>query len=225
MLIVILKIDFFFLLRSIIDFHIKMDTLTDEFLHICAYLSDKDNVHLSATSIRLSVIKFRILFFTKAHIKDIIHLPYFHQFSNVIMSDTNDPLPKRTSCLTFNNRLNKSVNSCIPKSVTHLTFGYDFNQSIKDCIPDLVTHLIFGHNFNQPINSCIPKSVTHLTFGWNFNQPINSCIPDSVTHLTFGWDFNQSMDPIANSAISILLSCNYKLKISEKILPKVTIRR
>jgi len=79
-----------------------MNTLTDKILHICAYLSDKDNIHLSIASKRLSVLKFRILFFTKMHIDDIIHLSYFHQFSNVIMSDTNEFLPKYTNRLTFN---------------------------------------------------------------------------------------------------------------------------
>jgi len=80
---------------------LKMDTLTDEFLHICTYLSDKDNVHLSATSRRFSIIKFRILFFTKVHIKDIIHLSYFHQFCDVVVFDINEPLLKHAIYLTF----------------------------------------------------------------------------------------------------------------------------
>ena len=168
-----------------------MDNLTDEFLHICAYLSDKDNIQLSATSKCLSVIKFHILFFTRMQIVDIIHLSYFHQFSNVIMSDTNESLPKHTSCLTFS--LNKSINGCIPNSVTHVTFGDYFDQPIEDCIPNSVTHLTFGFDFNQPINGCIPDSVTHLTFGFYFDQPIKHCISDSVTHLTFGVCFNQTI--------------------------------
>jgi len=170
-----------------------MDTLTDEFLHICAYLSDKNNIHISATSKRFSDIKFRTLFFTKMHIEDIIRLPYFHQFSDVIMFDINEPLPKHVTNLTFGHKFNQPINDCVPDSVTHLTFGYDFNQPINSCIPNSVTHLTFGNSFNQSISSCISNSVTHLTFGDCFDQPINSCIPDSVTHLTFGHYFNQSM--------------------------------
>ena len=182
-----------------------MDTLTDEILYICAYLSDKDNIHLSATSKRLSVIKFRIVFFTKVHIKDIIHLPYFRQFSNVIMSDTDKPLPKHANSLTFHDSLNKSIdNNCIPNSVAHLTFGY---------------------YFDQPINGCIPDSVTHLTFDHNFNQSIKDCIPDSVTHLTFGHYFDQNIDELPISINNITLSSNYKRSISEKMLSKVTIRK
>jgi len=163
-----------------------MDTLTDEILCICTYLSDKDNIHLSATCKCLSEIKSHVLFFTKVYVKDIIHLSYFHQFSNITVFDINVPLPGRTRQLTFSNNFNKSVYGWIPHSITHLTFGFDFNQQIKDCIPDSVTHLTFGDYFNQPINSCIPDSVTHLTFGACFNQPINSCIPNSVTHLGLG---------------------------------------
>ena len=100
-----------------------------------------------------------------------------------------------------------------------------FNQTIYGCIPDSVTHLKFGFYFNQTINGGVPDSVTHLAFGDYFNQPINSCIPNSVTHLTFGYDFNQSIDQIPNSVISISLSSNYKLSISEKILLKVTVRK
>jgi len=180
-----------------------MDTLTDEILHICAHLSDKDNIQFSTTSKRLSIIKFRILFFTKMQINDIIHLSYFHQFSNVIMSDTNESLPKH---------------------VMNLTFGWNFNQPINGCIPDSVTHLTFGIYFNQPINGCIPNSVTHLRFGCYFNQPINDCIPEFVTHLMFGWFFNQSIDSIPNSLVNISLNVNYRGEISEKMLPKVTIR-
>ena len=158
-----------------------MDTLTDEIMHICTYLADKDNIHLSAISKRFSVIKF--LFFTKMCIKDIIHLSYFHQFSNVIMFDTDEPLPKHTNRLTFDD------------------------------------------NLNQPINSCILNSVTHLTFGYEFNQPINSCIPDSVTHLTFGYIFNQNIHELPISVINVSLSSIYGRSISEKMLPKVTIRK
>jgi len=175
-----------------------MDTLTDEIMHICAQLSDKDNVHFSATSKRLFNIKFRVLFFTKMQIDDIIHLSYFHQFSNVIMLDINKSLPKR---------------------VTHLTFCNDFNQPINNCIPNSVTHLTFGWRFDQQINGCIPDSVTNLTFGCNFSKPINGCISDFVTHLTFGWNFNQSIDSIPNSVINISLSSNYKHEINEKMLP------
>jgi len=162
------KIDFFFLSRSIIDFIVKMDALTDEILHICARLSDKDNIHLSGTSKRFSVIKFHILFLTKILVKNIIHLSYFHQFSNVIMCDTNEPLPKNTRSLTFGDHLNKSIDVCVPDSVTHLTFGYYFDQPIKNYIPNSITHLTFGFKFNQPINSCTPDSVTHLTFALEF---------------------------------------------------------
>jgi len=223
-----------------------MNTLTDEILHICAYLSDKDNIHLSATSKRFSIIKFRILFFTKTRVTDIINLSYFHQFSNVIMSDTNESLPKHVihltfdyyfnqpinNCvpnsvthLTFGGKFNQQINSCIPDSVTHLTFGDHFNQPINGCIPESVTHLTFGHDFNRQINGCIPESVTHLTFGFHFNRAINGCIPDSVTHLTFGWVFNQSIDSIPNSLVNISLHGNYKHEISGKILPKVTMRK
>jgi len=201
----IIKIDFslshipLFLFTSTV-----MDTLTDEILHICAYLSDKDNIHLSATFKRFSVIKFQILFFTEMHIKDIIHLSYFHQFSNVTMSDTNESLPKH---------------------VTHLTFGENFDQPINSCIPDSVTHLTFSVKFNQQINGCISNSVTHLTFGDNFDRPINGCMPDSVTHLTLGYNFDQNIDELPISIINISLSRNYKRSISEKMLPKVTIRR
>jgi len=159
-----------------------MDTLTDEISQVCAYLSDKDNIHLSSVSKRLSVIKFRVLFFTKMLIKDIIHLSYFHQFSNVIVSNTNELVPKH------------------------------------------VIHLIFGWDFDKPINSCISDSVTHLTFGDYFNQPINSCIPNSVTHLTFGCYFNQNIDELSISINNISLSGNYKRKISENMLSKVTVR-
>ena len=116
----------FLSLAVIFDFHIKMDTLTDEFLHICAYLSDKDNIYLSDASKRLSIIKFRILFFTKVYIKDIIYLSYFHQFTNVTMSYTNESLPKHISCLAFGHDFDKPINGCIPESVTNLTFGYFF---------------------------------------------------------------------------------------------------
>jgi len=102
-----------------------MDALTDEFLHICAQLSDKDNVHLSTASKRFSIIKFRILFFTKMHVKDIIHLSYFHQFNNIIMSDGNELLPKHVINLTFGKHFNKTIDGCIPDS-THLTFGKAF---------------------------------------------------------------------------------------------------
>ena len=181
-----------------------MDALTDEILHICAHLSDKDNIHLSATFKRFSYIKFHALFFTKMHIKDIIRLPYFHQFSNVIMFDINEPLPKHIICLTFVD---------------------GFNQPIDNRIPDSVAYLTFGWNFNQPINSCIPDSVTHLTFGRWFNQAINGCIPDSVTHLTFGYYFDQNIDQLSISINYISLSSNYKREITEKMLPKVTIRK
>ena len=240
------KIDFSFAYTSLLIFHINMDTLTDEILHICTYLADTDNIHFSVTSKRFSVIKFCVLFFAKVRIKDIIHLSYFHQFSDVIMSDTNDPLPKHIIHLTFGEYFNKPINGCIPNSVTHLTFGTYFDQPINSCIPNSVTHLTFGWNFNQqingcisdsvtnltfgscfnqPIKDCIPDSVTHLTFGWNFNQPINNCIPDSVTHLTFGYDFDKDLDELPISINNIELSSNYKRSISEKILPKVTIRK
>ena len=201
-----------------------MDTLTDEIVHICAQLSDKDNVNLSATSKHLSVIKFRVLFFTKRHVKDIINLPYFHQFSNVVMSDANECSPKHVTHLTFCNDFNQPINGCISDSITHLIFGHCFNQPINGCIPDSVTNLTFSYHFNQPIDGCIPDSVTSLTFGFKFNHPINGCIPDSVTHLTFGYEFNQSTDSIPNSVINISLSSNYKREISKKMLPKVTIR-
>jgi len=86
-----------------------MDTLTDEILHICAYLSDKDNIQLSATSKCLSVIKSRILFLTKVRIKNIIHLSYFHQFSNIVMYNTNGSLPKHVTHLTFGERFNQPI--------------------------------------------------------------------------------------------------------------------
>jgi len=223
-----------------------MDTLTDEILHICAHLSDKDNIHLSATSKRFSVINFCVLFFTKMYIEDIIHLSYFDRFSNVIMFNTNKPLPKHITHLTFGFHFNQPINDYIPKSVTHLTFDCLFNQPINGCVPDSVTHLTFGHHFNQPINNCIPNSVTHLTFGLYFNrpiydcipdsvthltfgdifdQPINSCIPGSVTNLTFGYSFNQNIDELPISINNIELSRNYEHSISEKMLPKVTIRK
>ena len=240
-----LKIDFFFISHSIFDKKIKMDTLIDEILHICACLSDKDNIHLSATSKRLSDIKIRILFFTKMQTDDIIHLSYFNQFSNVVMSDTNESLPKHVTHLTFSYGFNQPINACIPNSVTHLTFGRDFNQPIDSCIPDSVTHLTFGynfnkpinccipdsvtylflgHNFNRPINGCVPYSVTYLTFGGDFDQPINGCIPESVTNLTFGYYFDQNIDDLSISIYNIELSSNYKFSISEKILMKVTRR-
>jgi len=202
-----------------------MDTLTDEILHICAHLSDKDNIHLSATSKRLSIIKFRILFFTQMYAKDIINLSYFHQFNDVIMFDINEPLPKHVTHLTFAHKFNQPINSCILNSVTHLTFGDSFNKTIKDCIPKSVTHLAFGWDFNLPIYGCIPDSVTHLTFSYCFNQPINDCISDFVMDLSFGWNFDQNIDSLPVSINNITLSSNYKREISEKILPKVTIKK
>ena len=158
-----------------------METLTDEILRICAYLSNKDNIHLSATSKRLSVIKFRIIFFTLTCIKDIIHLSYFHQFSNVIMLDTNESLPKH---------------------VTHLTFGYHFNQAIDSCISDSVTHLTFGKFFNQPINGCIPDSVTNLTLGYSFDQNIDG-LPILINNITLSGNYKRSISKKMLSKVTI----------------------
>ena len=165
------KIDFFLILQSVIDFHIKMHALIDEIPYICAQLSDKDNIHLSATSKHFSYIKFSVLFFTKVHVKDIIRLSYFHQFSDVIMFDINEPLPKH---------------------VTNLTFGWDFNQLIKDRIPKSVTILTLGYHFNQPINACIPDSVTNLTFGYYFDQNIDS-LSISIINITLSRNYKRKI--------------------------------
>ena len=220
-----LKIDFSFAYMTLLIFISKMNTLTDEILHICAYLSDKDNIHLSATSKHFLIIKFRILFFTEMRVKDIINLSYFHQFTNVIMSDTNQSLPKHVTNLTFCYSFNQTINNCIPDSVTHLTFGHHFNQPINCSLPDSVTyltsdcwnnqrkkifisksvtHLTFGVDFNQEINGRIPDSVTHLTFGYHFNRPINDCIPHSVTHLIFGFKFNQPINSCVPDSVTYL---------------------
>ena len=220
-----LKIDVSFTCTTLLIFLSNMDTLTDEILHICAHLSDKDNICLSATSKRLSNIKFRVLFFSDVCIKDIVNLSYFHQFSNVIMLATNESLPKHVTHLTFCNYFNRPINSCVPNSVTNLTFDYRFNQPINSCIPDSVTHLTFGYYFNKSIKDRIPDSVTHLTFGDRFNQKINGYISDSVTYLTFGYYFDQNIDALPISINNISLSSNYKREISEKVLPKVTIRK
>jgi len=200
-----LKIDFSLSYTLLFQFIVTvMDTLTDEIMHICSHLSDKDNIRFSATSKRLSDIKFRILFFTMMRINDIVHLSYFHQFSDVVMSDTNESLSKHVIHITFGACFNQPINSCIPDSITHLTFGGDFDQLINGCIPDSVSHLTFGRDFDQPIKDCISNFVTHLTFGYRFNQPINNCIPDSVTHLTFGPCYNQAINGCVPSSVTHL---------------------
>ena len=186
--------------------------------------SDKDNVRLSATSKFFSIIKFSTLLFTQIYTKYIANLSYFHQFGNVIIPDANKSFSKYVTYLTFCNYFNKTINNCIPNSVIHLTFGYYFNQSINSCIPDSITHLTFGPNFNQTINDCIPDSVIHLTFGCDFNRPINCCISESVTNLTFGYYFDQNIDELPTSINNISLRGSYKREISERIMPKVTIR-
>lgn len=75
---------------------------------------------------------------------EIEDLPYFDNFSNVIVSD---------------------INKSIPKSVTNLTFGSNFNEPINDFVPESVTCLTFCAAFNQGIYGCIPYSVTYLEFG------------------------------------------------------------
>ena len=152
-----LKIDLSFSCATLFLLLSKMDTLTDEILHICAQLSDKDNIHLSATSKRFSIIKFRILFFTQMYVKDIINLSYFHQFSDIIMSDTNGSLPKHTNRLTFNDHLNQSINGCIPESVTNLTFGYHFDQNIDE-LPISISNIELSINYKRKISkNMVPK--------------------------------------------------------------------
>ena len=136
-----------------------MDTLTDEILRVCVHLSDQDKVHLSATSKRLSNIKFRILFLTKMFAKDIINLSYFNRFSNVIMSDTKEFLPKHVTHLTFSERFNQAINGCIPKSVKNLTFGYGFNQSI-DSMPNSVVNISLRWNYGRKIGEKMLPKVT-----------------------------------------------------------------
>ena len=91
--------------------------------HICYYLSDKEILSLSATTHNFKSIKFRVTFYTQMRIKDIINLPYFDRFCNIIVENLTKP---------------------VPKYISHLTFGTCFDQTIKDYIPDSVTHVTFG---------------------------------------------------------------------------------
>lgn len=117
--------------------------------HICDFLNDQDILSLSRTSKYFGRIKNFVIFHTQMYVKNILNLPYFNRFCDVIVNDLSKP---------------------IPQSVAHLTFDYGFNQPTKNFIPKSVTHLTFGRAFNKLIKDSIPGSVTHLTFGLKFNQ-------------------------------------------------------
>lgn len=67
---------------------IKMNTLHfDAILHICRYLSDADNIKFSTASRFFNRIKFGVTFDTEMYILEIITLPYFNRFSNVVVNN------------------------------------------------------------------------------------------------------------------------------------------
>lgn len=110
-------------------------------------------------------------FDTEMYIFDIMELPYFDRFSDVVVRDTESPIPKCVTHLTFTFGFNKKIGSCLPATVTRLTFSNNFNQLIKGAVPKSVTHLTFGHCYRSPVIDYIPESVTHLKFGAMFDRP------------------------------------------------------
>jgi hypothetical protein len=210
----------------------------DIILNIAEFLSDREKIRLTMTSLCMNELKYIFIYKQKISLDKIFKLSYFNNFESIeIKVKTRSVRPKNTkyihfithTCdiphiithLKFSDDFDSPIQGYIPQSVTHLTFGRAFDQSIDHSIPKSITHLTFGAVFNQPIKNNIPKSVTHLIFGNNFNQHIKDNIPESVTHLEFGYLFKKTINYIPKTVVEIKLDEDYILEISPDIQQKV----
>lgn len=159
-----------------------MNTLHfDAILHICRYLSNADHIKFSMASRFYDRIKFGVTFDAEMYILDIIKLPYFNRFSNVVVNNTDHSMPTCARHLTFSFRFNQKIDDYLPATVTHITFGYCFNQLIDNCIPKSITYLKFGRMFNQNLNT-LHSSVEHIYLHKSYEQCIDERIQPKITY-------------------------------------------
>jgi hypothetical protein len=178
----------------------------DIILLICKYLHDKNKINYLSVSKSAHILKHETIFRKKVDLHQILQLSYFDQFTNVIVGERFDKLPKNTKLVTFSDYFNKSINGLnFPPNIIGIKFGRCFDSNIDDCIPSTIKYLTFGKNFDCPINKKLPDNIIHVVFGRYFNKPINGILPDNLKHLHLGRYFNQSIDNLPSSLITLFL--------------------
>uniref|UniRef100_A0A6C0C8Z9 F-box domain-containing protein n=1 Tax=viral metagenome TaxID=1070528 RepID=A0A6C0C8Z9_9ZZZZ len=204
-----------------------MNTSCDDIiLSISIHLTDYDKINLTTTSKRIYNTRNNMLFYQRININRISSLPYFNNFTNVIIFDGTDPIPLRATHLSFDDRFDKSIKGIIPHSVTHLALGNLFDQRINDGdIPNSVTCLEFGAIFmegGQDLKVVIPPSVKILKLNGFIYKHIDE-IPSSVNCLVFHQYFYRPIDHVPNNIKRIIVSDNYEGLIDNKILSNVDV--
>jgi hypothetical protein len=161
--------------------------IRDIILKICDSLCDYDRLNFLSITKKNNKCKRHIFFNEEVHMKQIIDLPYFNRFRNVIVTDTIDKLPRHLLQLRLESYIADKINK-IPLSLTHLTLYYRCNQKLLDNIPDTITSLVLDMNITRNIQGCIPKNIKQLRFtGVSLEDvtDLNAWIPEKVTHLFF----------------------------------------
>src|SRR5579872_4878071 len=117
--------------------------VSDTIIYVVSFLKTNDKIKFLSLSKDLHLLKDKIYFDELiTYTKKINYLWYFDRFTNIIIYDITQKLPKSVKHITFGNYFNQDIRDYIPHSVTHLYFKDDFNKDIKGCIPNSVTHLI-----------------------------------------------------------------------------------
>jgi hypothetical protein len=136
--------------------------------------------------------------------RNILNLPYFDNFTNVIVTTGIIKLPKFLIKLSLSDiTVNKLVN--IPKSVTQLTLWHESDINVLKTIPNTITHLVVWGKITINIQGYIPTTVTHLTLhDIAYRNKLSGWIPNSVTHLIVGSHFIHNLNHYLPKSVTYL---------------------
>lgn len=166
-----------------------MNLIDDIVCHICNFLPDAYKLGYLSTTQKMHQLKNRIKFNTKVPINKIFQLPYFDNFTNVMLrSEDIQKFPKCATHLELYTPIN-----VIPPTVKKLTLKTNkiFNTNFSTVN---VTHLYLDYPFDQPINKFNMPNVTHLILGITFNHSLSEIIFPNVVYISFAPTYRRNID-------------------------------
>lgn len=171
---------------------IKMIT-DDSVLNVCKFLNDKHKIRFLSTTTTLNKLKMKVTFRTRLTTKQIDHLPYFDQFTEIFLENAATRIPSNVKIVKISSDFDGPIETLQSyKYITHIYFGTDFHQEIKDKLPPNVKYLSFQSYYKHFYPDAIPNSVVTMIISggydpeWspNHNKSPPHWIPDTVTNLT-----------------------------------------
>lgn len=173
----------------------------DSALNICKFLNDKSKIRFLSTTSALDKLKTKVTFRTQLTTKQIEHLPYFNQFTQIFLENAADRIPSNVKIVNVRKDFDGLIEMLqLYKNIRYIHFESDFKQEIKDKLPPNVKYLSFQSYYEHFYPGAIPDSVTTMIITGGYDSSWFTgykrdahWIPDTVTNLTIRYNYGHAI--------------------------------